>query len=111
MLSPNGKIRPSTKKITARLSWQLEGIQHMTELKKFYTVKELAEMLQVTDMTIYRLVRRGKLPCYNIGRAKRFRRDDVETFLEDCRTRGKDETIRTAPSIDCDAGSGRERME
>ncbi len=67
----------------------------MTELKEFYKVKELAKILQVTDMTIYRLVRRGELPCYNIGRAKRFRRDDVEAFLDDCRAGGKNKTTRS----------------
>jgi len=54
----------------------------------FYTVKELAALLQVTEKTIYRMVRRGELPCHNIGRAKRFRRRDVEAFLERCRTNG-----------------------
>jgi excisionase family DNA binding protein len=52
---------------------------------EFYTVKQLAELLQVTDMTIYRMVRRGELPCHSIGRAKRFRRTDVEAFLQRCR--------------------------
>lgn len=56
----------------------------MNEPHEFYTVKQLAEMLQVTDMTIYRMVRRGALPCHSIGRAKRFRRTDVEAFLKRC---------------------------
>ena len=51
----------------------------------FYTVSQLADLLQLTEMTIYRLVNRGALPCYVIGRAKRFRRDDIDKFLEDCR--------------------------
>ena len=63
----------------------------MTEQQEFYTVKELAHMLQVTDMTIYRMVHRGKLPCYNIGRAKRFGRADVEAFLKRCRVHGRNE--------------------
>ncbi|WP_423966414.1 hypothetical protein [Candidatus Binatus sp.] len=31
------------------------------------------------------MVRRGDLACHAIGRIKRFRRDDVETFLENSR--------------------------
>lgn len=52
---------------------------------EFYTVGQLAELLQLTPMTIYRMVRRGDLACHAIGRIKRFRRDDVETFLENSR--------------------------
>ncbi len=63
----------------------------MTEEKEFYTVRDLAKLLQVTEMTVYRMIRRGDLPHYNIGRSKRFRRDDVEAFLEKCRIHGRDE--------------------
>ncbi|MBF6568640.1 MAG: helix-turn-helix domain-containing protein [Candidatus Binataceae bacterium] len=53
---------------------------------EFYTVSQLASMLQVTEMTIYRMVRRGELPCHSIGRAKRFRQSDIEAFLKGVRT-------------------------
>jgi excisionase family DNA binding protein len=55
------------------------------EQPEFYTVGQLAELLQLTPMTIYRMVRRGKLACHAIGRIKRFRRGDVEAFLESSR--------------------------
>jgi len=49
---------------------------------EFYTVGQLAELLQLTPMTIYRMVSRGELACHAIGRIKRFRRGDVEDFLQ-----------------------------
>ena len=52
--------------------------------KEFYSVKELAALLNVNPMTIYRMVQRGQITCYQIGRAKRFRRNDVELFLDGC---------------------------
>jgi excisionase family DNA binding protein len=52
---------------------------------EFYTVGQLAELLQLTPMTIYRMVRRGELACHAIGRIKRFRRGDVEAFLRSSR--------------------------
>jgi len=52
---------------------------------EFYTVGQLAELLQLTPMTIYRMVRRGELACHAIGRIKRFRRGDVEAFLQSSR--------------------------
>ena len=57
-------------------------------MNAFYTVRELAELLKVTEKTIYRMVGRGELPCHRIGRIKRFSRDDVEAFLNRCRTVG-----------------------
>ena len=51
--------------------------------KEFYTVKELAELLAVNPMTVYRMVDRGELPVHIIGgRTKRFRREDIEKYLQ-----------------------------
>jgi excisionase family DNA binding protein len=49
--------------------------------KTFLTVAELADLLSVNRNTVYRLVERGDIPCHQIGRAKRFSRDDVNAFL------------------------------
>jgi excisionase family DNA binding protein len=61
---------------------------------EFYTVKQLANALQITEMTVYRLVRRGELPCHSIGRAMRFRRSDVEGFLRKCREASREGRAR-----------------
>ena len=53
--------------------------------REFYTVSQLADLLQLTQMTIYRMVNRAELPCYSIGRVKRFRHRDIEEFLDSCR--------------------------
>jgi len=58
---------------------------------KFYTVSQLAELLQLTEMTIYRMAARGDLPHYSIGRMKRFRSDDLERYLADRRVPGSEE--------------------
>lgn len=52
---------------------------------EFYTTQELAELLRVTPTTIYRMAGRGELPFYSIGRSMRFRKADVEEFLQRCR--------------------------
>jgi excisionase family DNA binding protein len=57
--------------------------------KEFYTVRDLANLFQVTETTVYRLVRRGELPSYRIGRAIRFRANEVEAFLKRCRNDGE----------------------
>ena len=50
--------------------------------KEFIKVSELAKRFDVVPETIYRLIREGKLPCHQIGRAKRIRLTDVEEYLK-----------------------------
>ncbi len=50
--------------------------------REFYTVGQLADLLQLNQMTIYRMVKTGQLPYHQIGRMMRFRHDDVEGFLK-----------------------------
>lgn len=58
----------------------------MAELsQEFYTVRELAKLLRLNPQTIYRIERRGELKGYMVGRAKRFRRTDIEAFLARCK--------------------------
>jgi len=67
-------------------------------MKEFYTIKELAELLAVTDQTIFRLMKRGAIPYYKIGHSTRFRHDDVEGFLQRCR-------VETPDEDQCDSGN------
>lgn len=57
-------------------------------MRTLYTIKELAELLAVTEITIFRLMRRGDLPYYKIGRATRFDPADIDAFLARCRRIG-----------------------
>lgn len=45
------------------------------------TVEQVAEMMQVTQPTVYRWVREGQLPATRIGRTLRFSRGDVESMV------------------------------
>ena len=62
--------------------------------REFYTVSQLADLLQLTEMTIYRMIHRGELPCYVIGRNKRFRASDLDTFLAACRQPAREKKPR-----------------
>ena len=57
--------------------------------EEFYTSTDLAKYLKITQRTVYRLMERGDLPYYEIGRAKRFRKSDVEAYLERQRRGGE----------------------
>ena len=47
------------------------------------TVTELAEYLKVQRITIYRWVRKGKIPAFKIGTDWRFDRDAIEKLVTD----------------------------
>ena len=72
---------------TSELILKEKGKPANPKLKEFFSVKELAEMLSINPMTVYRMVERGQIVCHQIGRAKRFRRCDIENFLKQCVTK------------------------
>lgn len=45
-------------------------------------IKEVALLLQVDDKTVYRLTRKGKLPGFKVAGAWRFKRSDVDAWVE-----------------------------
>jgi excisionase family DNA binding protein len=52
---------------------------------QFYTVRMLADRLAITPLTVYRLVRQGKIPAVKIGKSIRFDPAAVHAFLESVR--------------------------
>ena len=53
-----------------------------TRLPSFLTTDEVLSYLKVNPRTIYRLIRSGELPAIRIGRQWRFRRSDLDDWLE-----------------------------
>ena len=48
---------------------------------KFLTIAEVAAMMRVSKMTVYRLVHNGELPAVRVGRSFRVTEDDVDDYL------------------------------
>ncbi|MCL8023842.1 helix-turn-helix domain-containing protein [Nocardioides bruguierae] len=48
---------------------------------KFLTVAEVAQMMRVSKMTVYRLVHNGDLPAVRVGRSFRVREEDASEYL------------------------------
>jgi excisionase family DNA binding protein len=59
-----------------------------SQLETFLTTEEVLSYLNVTPRTIYRLIRSGELPALRIGRQWRFRRGDLDAWLERQRSVG-----------------------
>jgi excisionase family DNA binding protein len=48
---------------------------------KFLTVAEVAAMMRVSKMTVYRLVHSGEMPAVRVGRSFRVREEDANAYL------------------------------
>lgn len=53
----------------------------------FLTTDEVLEYLQVNLRTVYRLIKAGKIPAVRVGRQWRFRKRDIDAWLESQRPR------------------------
>jgi excisionase family DNA binding protein len=60
----------------------------------FLTTEEVLEYLQVNLRTVYRLIKAGKIPAVRVGRQWRFRKRDIDAWLETQRPRSS----RPAPT-------------
>ena len=57
----------------------------MSDELKVYTVKEVAEILRVSQMSVSRYIKSGKLKSSKLGRMHRITDTDLRKFLEDCK--------------------------
>ena len=51
----------------------------------FLTTEEVLEYLQVNLRTVYRLIKAGKIPAVRVGRQWRFRKNDIDAWLNNQR--------------------------
>ena len=49
--------------------------------ERFLTVHEVAELMRVSTMTIYRLIKAGELRAARVGRSYRLREIEVDAYL------------------------------
>lgn len=47
------------------------------------TIQEIAEYLKLNEKTAYRLASEGKLPGFKVGGSWRFKRVDIEQWIEE----------------------------
>jgi excisionase family DNA binding protein len=73
-----------------------KGIWEMSESNfssaKFLTVAEVAEVMRVSKMTVYRLVHSGEMPAVRFGRSYRVPENAVEQYLKGAVVDGQSDT-------------------
>ena len=49
--------------------------------EQYYTIEEVAEMLKVAYLTVYRWIQSGKLVAYKAGKQYRIKKADLDSFI------------------------------
>mgnify|MGYP001599703449 CR=1 FL=1 len=49
---------------------------------EFLTMKEVATLLKIGEKTAYTMAQRGELPGFNVGEEWRFKRADIDRWIE-----------------------------
>ena len=78
--------------------------------ESFLTTDEVLEYLQVNLRTVYRLIKAGKIPAIRVGRQWRFRKRDIDAWLESQRPRGMRPLGGAAAAKSAVAAGGRPRV-
>lgn len=77
----------------------------------FLTTEEVLEYLQVNLRTVYRLIKAGKIPAVRVGRQWRFRKRDIDAWLDSQRPRGAGRAaLQTAPAARPAGAASRPRV-
>ena len=59
----------------------LPGESNVSDVK-FLTIAEVAAVMRVSKMTVYRLVHGGELPAVRVGRSFRVSEKDVNEYIQ-----------------------------
>lgn len=79
MTSMNG---PSARDSAGGKSGRESGSEGQSARTQFLTVAEVAGLMRVSKMTVYRLVHNGELPAVRVGRSFRVHAKAVHDLLE-----------------------------
>jgi excisionase family DNA binding protein len=72
---------PEAQPMQTALALDIGGMERKATGPNFFTERTLANFLAVSDRTIRNWIRRGELPSYKLGAARRIDPADVEDFL------------------------------
>lgn len=50
--------------------------------EQYYSIEEVAKMLKVAYLTVYRWIQAGRLNAYKAGKQYRIKKDDLTDFIK-----------------------------
>lgn len=51
-------------------------------MDKWLTLEQIAEYLQMSTSSIYKMAQVGKIPSHKVGRQWRFRKEEIDSWVE-----------------------------
>jgi len=58
------------------------------------TLPEVAQLLKVAEKTVYTMAQKGELPAFKVRGQWRFKRDDINAWIEQQKAASRDEGSR-----------------
>lgn len=59
----------------------IKDLTPMTD-EQYYSINEVATLVKVTYLTVYRWIQAKKLPAYKIGKQYRVKKEDLDAFIK-----------------------------
>jgi len=56
--------------------------QSELNMDKWLTLEQIAEYLQMSTSSIYKMAQAGKIPAYKVGRQWRFKKEEIDKWVE-----------------------------
>jgi len=56
--------------------------ENNTAMDKWLTLEQIAEYLQMSTSSIYKMAQAGKIPAYKVGRQWRFKKEEIDKWVE-----------------------------
>jgi excisionase family DNA binding protein len=66
---------------------------HVNELAAL-TIRQVADYLQVAERTVYKLAWAGELPGFKVGNTWRFKKEDIDRWIETKKRRARSSSRR-----------------
>ena len=51
-------------------------------MDKWLTLEQIAEYLQMSESSIYKMAQGDKIPAYKVGRQWRFKKEEIDKWVE-----------------------------
>lgn len=69
----------------------------ISDERELMTTSEVSKMLKVARITVYRMAKRGDIPCYRNGKNLLFYKDEITEWVENSKTNG---LLLSIPTVD-----------
>lgn len=62
------------------VQWHWNEVKKLSQPPQYFTPEEAANLLKVSKLTVYNLIKKGKLPAYRVGRQIRIAAEDLDLY-------------------------------